>query len=342
MIPERVLFLSPSFFGYEGDIENAFVRQGSEVDYFDERPSNASWAKAILRFGRPVLNRSIRVHFEGILRTIVGRRYNLVLVVKGEVVPDWFLAQLRSVQPGARFVFYTFDAIKNSPNCVQLFPYFDRLYSFDFEDVRRYEELELKHLFYALDFTPGPVHEIRKFDASFVGTLHSDRFAFVGHVFAGLQNTYRFFYVQAAWLFYVRRVFSSRFRQVQRTDVSFEKLNRSEVASIFRQSRSVLDMQREGQSGLTMRTFEVLASGSTLVTSNPFVAEMDFFDPERVVVLPASGPQDVELFRRQIASLAGDGQMPPGFEIHSVNAWVSGFNDPRLVESTEEIDEDRS
>ena len=47
MSKEKVLFISPAFFGYELSIKNAILENGYEVDYFDERPSNNALMKAL-------------------------------------------------------------------------------------------------------------------------------------------------------------------------------------------------------------------------------------------------------------------------------------------------------
>jgi hypothetical protein len=325
MTQPRVLFISPAFFGYEQDIRAAFQRRGATVDYFDERPSNNAAAKAVLRVSRSLLSRRVRSHFESIYCSIVDRQYDLILVIKGEVVPAWFLARLREDQPEAKFIFYSFDAIRNSSNCLELFPFFDRLYSFDFQDVQNHPQLELKHLFYTNEYAGGPPLQQRDYDISFVGTLHSKRYRFVQDVFDHFENTYQFFYVQAAWFYYLSRLTCEGFRDVARAHVSFQKLGRGEVANIFKESRAILDMQREGQSGLTMRTFEVLASGATLVTSNAFIKQTDLYDPERVIVLPPGGADDPVEFVERVSSLSREGHAPAGFEKYSIDSWVAEF-----------------
>jgi hypothetical protein len=339
MTQPQVLFISPAFFGYEVDICNALQRRGAKVDYFDERPSNDAFVKAILRTSKALVSRGVRAHFEGIYRSIAGRRYDLVLVIKGEVVPAWFLERLREDQPEAKFVFYSFDAIRNSSNCLELFPFFDRLFSFDFEDVQAYPRLELKHLFYTGEYAGGPPLDFRDYDLSFVGTLHSKRYQFVQKAFQGFESTFQFFYVQAPWFYYLSRLTSEAFRNVARQHVSFEKLGRIEVAKIFQESRAVLDMQREGQSGLTMRTFEVLASGATLITSNAFIKETEFYDPERVIVLPPGGAEYPDELVERVSALSRDGRPPAGFEKYCLDSWVADFIAvcrPELVEATVE------
>src|SRR5690606_29410790 len=89
-------------------------------------------------------------------------------------------------------------------------------------------------------------------------------------------------------------------------------------------SKAVLDIQRVGQSGLTMRTFEVLASGAILVTSNSAIINEPFFDPTRVFVISADPtPAQVEDLWRTIGGLPHPRDLPSGFFNYSLQAWVS-------------------
>ena len=325
--PPRALFLSPSFFGYEADIERALVGDGYTVDFFDERPTNSSAAKAVFRIGGRPVQMLVQAYYRRILAATASNSYNLVLVIKGEVVPLAFLQELRRRNPEAHFVYYSFDAIPAGSNCTQLFDEFDALYSFDPADVAADARLTFKPLFYSSQFSSITTGKARRHDLTFVGTMHSDRYRFVTSLFQAFNNTYGFFYVPARWFFYFNKYVSRSFAGVPTSTVSFSKLDKSAVAGIFRESRAVLDLQRSAQSGLTMRTFEVLASGAVLVTGNTAIRESDIFDPSRIVVVDDYDAVDASTRLREILDamppLVG---APAGFEKHSIENWVREFS----------------
>jgi hypothetical protein len=278
---KRMLFTSPAFFGYEYDIKRAVESYGIVVDYFDERPSNSSLAKALFRVSGRLAQAIVSRHFRKILFATQHHTYDYVLVVKGEVVPLSFLQEIRRRNPAAHFVYYSYDAIPAGSNCTRLFGEFDRLFSFDPVNVSQYSQLRLKPLFYAPEFQlPEPKPE-RTYELSFVGTMHSDRRKFVTNLLSAFASTYSFFYVPARWYFFVRKYITRDFVGVAWSEVSFDKLGKSEVASIFQSSKAVLDLQRTEQSGLTMRTFEVLASGAILITGNKSIRDSDIYDADR-------------------------------------------------------------
>jgi len=322
----RALFLSPSFFDYEVEIEQALVDDGYKVDFFDERPTNSSLAKALFRIGGRPVQILVRRYYDRILKVTHANRYDLVLVIKGEVVPLRFLREIRRRNPNAHFVYYSFDAIPAGSNCTLLFDEFDALYSFDPCNVAADDRLTLKPLFYSEHFSYPSQEGPRLHDLTFVGTMHSDRYRFVTKLFESFTRTYGFFYVPARWFFYFRKYASRSFAGVPTSAVSFSKLDKSAVAAIFQDSRAVLDLQRSAQSGLTMRTFEVLASGAVLVTGNKAIRQSDIFDPSRIVVVDDYDAVDASTRLREILDALPPLVGPPsGFERYSVKNWVRDF-----------------
>ncbi|MDX1872134.1 hypothetical protein SBI67_08385 [Mycolicibacterium sp. 120266] len=324
---QRALVITPSFFGYERDIVAEFEHRGYETVFVDERPSNSAVARAVLRVRKNLIGRQIDNYYRQKWSALSGSSFDIVLVIKAEVIPRWFLENLRQANPDARLIFYSWDAVDNTPNCLAVLDCFDDLFSFDSEDVAARPEFSYLPLFYTRDFTPLPMSELgrpRRYSMSFVGTLHSERYAFAKRLFAGKSDTYGFFYVQARWYFAMVKYLTREHATVPWGDMSFDKLSRPEVAEIFRESVAVLDMPRRGQAGLTIRTFEVLASGAVLVTTNPAITREPFFDPTRVVVIPddLTAPESKKI-RAQLASLEAPGTPPPSFERYSLTSWVS-------------------
>lgn len=322
----RVLLISPSFFGYEHTIADAFRARGHRVDVLDERPSNTPLERAAVRVAPRLRARRIRAHYAAAEADLVVNAYDLVLVIKGEVVTESFLRSLRRTSPAARFLFYAYDSFANSPAGVRKLALFDQVYSFDPADATGTDAVILKHLFYDPVFHPSD--RPRDIDISFVGTLHGDRHAFAHAVAAAVppERRFLFFYTPAAWFFWIRKLLLRGYRRIPAADVRSAPLPRTAVADLMRRSKVVIDLQRDGQSGLTMRTFEALASGAGLITANATIMETAFYDPRRMLVVPADlaliDPQQIAAF---VAQQPDVGAAPAGIEEHSAAAWVAGF-----------------
>ncbi len=233
-VRRSALLVTPAFFGYEEDIAAELSKQGFDTTLVDERPSNASLERAVLRVRRSLASERIRRYYERVWRRIGRQHFDVVIVIKAEVVPRWFLRELRHANPEARFVFYTFDALQNAGNCRSVLDCFDERLSFDSSDVEAERgTFAYLPLFYTQDFHPAPTGSPRKWWLSFTGTLHSERYLLAREAFGNRDDTRGFFYVQARWYFALGKYLTREHRNVSWREVSFEPLSRKEIARIF-------------------------------------------------------------------------------------------------------------
>jgi hypothetical protein len=317
----RVLVVSPKFFTYEQQIVDALRVRGHEAEFLDERALNSAMARVVLRLVPQLVVSVTRRHFERALAD--PRPLDVVLVIKGENMPRWFLEQLRARHPALRTVFYTWDSLRNSPRAEELFDLFDWKASFDPGDVDVRGDFDYVPLFHSPVFTRARrATAVRDFDLSFVGTLHSDRHTFVRRATAGLPaaRTSVRLYVQARWYYWLGRA-TGRFRGVRRNEVTFEALGLVDVASLFARSRAILDMQRARQTGLTMRTFEVLAAGAGLVTSNCSIRDEPFYDAAYVLVVDPDADMH-EAIDRFLAVLPDPARIAASVEGYALDRWL--------------------
>lgn len=328
---KTVLFISPKFFGYEVSICDALKANGFSVDFFDERTSNNSLMKAVFRVNKSLLTTVVKNYYAAITNKIKGRKYDFFFLIKGEVVPQSFIVDFKKNNPNAKLIYYTYDSINNNnKNSVYILKHFDKCFSFDFNDVAANPALQLKHLFYTAEYKQQTkTADKRKYNISFVGTLHSNRYSVIKTLFSNFTDTFVFFFSPAKWFFLFEKTFKSYYNKIQWNDVSFNKLTQQDVAAIFGESKSVLDIQRFGQSGLTMRTFEVLAAGAVLVTTNSSIRQAEFFDANYIVVVDDIDSEAIidEIKSKTLGLKQGILTSKPAFDKYFVNNWVKEFFD---------------
>jgi len=104
---KKILFLSVQTFNYEKAIANKLRDFGAIVDYYDERPSNTIFAKGIIRFKRNLYKKNIDAYYRKILQQTNAANYDFLFVIKGEVVPKFFLKKFRERNSTCTFIFYT-------------------------------------------------------------------------------------------------------------------------------------------------------------------------------------------------------------------------------------------
>ena len=283
---KRVLLIAPKFFGYEADIHREIERRGAQVDFIPDRPFSSSWLKAIARVYRPAVTIYSERAMDRRIREICGSApYDVVLVIIGEGLTENHIRTLRILNPKARFVLYMWDSFDNKKFVRRNLRHFDAASTFDREDAKAYG-MQFRPLFYVPGFDQDATQAI-KYEVSFIGTAHSDRYRIVHNLQAALPKnarTFFYLYLQAPWVFIVRRVFDRNLSGSKRNEFRFDPIPKSKVQEVFSHSFAILDIEHPKQTGLTMRTFEAIGARKKLITTNQDVINYDFYHPNNILI----------------------------------------------------------
>jgi len=291
---KRVLLISVKFFNYEVLIKRELEDMGAEVILCDERPSNSFLSKAMIRWKKEMYQTEINKYYRNLIEELRKYHFDYFLLIKGEAIPVFFLDFLKENNSGIVFLYYTYDSFKNNPNGLKILSYFDRKFTFDSEDAADYSLL-FRPLFFAGEYgeLAKEKNDNFKYDVSFVGTAHSDRYKISEYVRqwcerSGLQM-FAFYFSPSKLLFSFNKLTKSSFKGFDRDKISFESLTHKEIIALYRNSKAILDINHPGQNGLTMRTFETLGSKRKLITTNPNIKKYPFYHPNNVFVIDREG-----------------------------------------------------
>lgn len=302
----RVLLIAPRFFGYEHEIAAGLNSSGYEVDLLPDRPFNNPLMKAVMRF-RPELggHRACEQFFARRLEELGRNNYSTILVIQGEGVTSKTLLTIRKAYPTARLVFYTWDSLENKPFSRKNLPMYDHCSTFDPVDAKKYG-MYFRPLFYTDGFD-RPADTAYAYDLSFIGTVHSDRYRIVHALLKQLPTdtrTFVYLYLQAAWMYDLRKIFTNTVDGAKRDEFRFEPLSKDVVQATFFRSRAVLDIEHVNQRGATMRTMEALGSKRKMVTTNVTLRDYDFYNPLNIQIIDRMAPRlDHEFLRSPYQAL---------------------------------------
>jgi hypothetical protein len=289
---KSILLISPTFFGYELAIKDKLSQLGAYVTFVDDRPSNGLLSKGLIRLDKKLLAAKISKYYAKVSADIAHNKFDIIFLLNPEALPVSFLKMCKSCWKNALFVLYMWDSIKNRKHTLEFIPFCDRVFTFDMDDAVLFN-FSFKPLFYLDDYsiirhTKHPI----AYDISFMGTLHSDRYAIAQEVedWCDLHKLRCFFYffAQSRVLYYFN--LGRKGITIPRSKVSFTKLSASEVIEIVASSRVILDIQHPKQTGLTMRTLETIGSGKKLITTNKKVRQYDFYEKENVAIIDRKNP----------------------------------------------------
>ncbi|MBT2374814.1 DUF3880 domain-containing protein [Pseudomonas fluorescens] len=289
---KKILYVAPRFFGYENEIRDELTRRGADVTFLLDRPFESALLKAVTRVRRSWVMGAADRYYAEEMKSLADRDFDYVFVVNGQTLSTETLAQWRSFYPRAKFILYMWDSFRNRRLIFNNIPYFDHVFSFDRDDAEKYS-LNFRPLFFSAGFESVVPHE-KRYDISFIGTAHSDRFSIVRQIDNGLDVTAKRFwylYLQAPWVFWLYRVINSGFRSARRSDFKFESISKADVQSVFNASDAILDIEHPQQTGLTMRTLETLGARKKLVTTNKNVKSYDFYFEGNICVVDRKQPR---------------------------------------------------
>jgi len=286
---KKILLFSPQFFGYGEAIANKIRSYGAKVDSYDERPGNDFMTKALIRIDKSLLNRKIHRYYKGIISSLNKDYYDYVLFLNLEAISEKDLLVLKKVQPNAVFMMYMWDSVKNKKHTASLLPHFNLKHTFDKDDSesKMYDSFNFRPLFFLDEYKnlgQGVEHDI---DLLFVGTVHSDRYPFLMKIRSLCEELKRktdfFMFFQSKKLFYVRKASDKFFSNAKMEEFSFTSLSKEKLISKLKRSKVVLDIQHPDQTGLTMRTIEMIGANKKIITTNHHVKGYDFYNPNNIL-----------------------------------------------------------
>lgn len=322
---KRILFFSAHLFGYQNDIRLAMVSVGAIVDYYDERPANNFLVKGVIRINRNLLAGYINHYYNKIIKETLQKEYDYVFFIKGESISASNVRRLKQFHPEANFIIYHWDSIANNSNAQNLLPYFDRVFSFDKIDCERLG-LHFLPLFYTPDYANIPYYDKEiKYDMLFVGTTHSDRYKLVKRIeeqiikMGGLCLTW--FYFPSKILYYKMKIQNSYLRQIPVHTFHFKPMSKELLLQLYAGSRIIIDVQHPKQTGLTMRCIETLGAKRKLITTNYYITEYDFYNPDNILVVDRNLPYVPEKFLNEPYR-----DTPKEiYESYSIKNWLSSI-----------------
>ena len=300
---KKILLIAPSFFMYEKAIKEGLENMGAIVDYFDERPANDFYTKALIRINKRLIKKNIDRYYHTIFTEVSERHYDYVFVVNIEAMPVAFLQAIRGRNRNSVFILYAWDSIQNKKGLSDFLPLFDFVFSFDSEDCLSSEhKVYFRPLFFLNEFESIAQKDSFKYDLSFVGTAHSDRYSIIQQLRNQAEsygfNNYWYLFLQDKKLFLYNKLTNPSFAKAHLSDFHYKPLERNSLLGVISDSKIVIDIHHPKQTGLTMRTIETLGARRKLITTNNYVKKYDFYDERNILVIDREKPMlDIDFLK---------------------------------------------
>lgn len=297
---KKVLFIAPPYMGLYKDIIEEMEKQGYDVTYIKEvvrpeDPDNVRGYKGLKKFflvNRARFTKKNDRYWADILNTQAKDVYDILFVLNGQSLSPCIFKTLKERNPQIFCTNFMFDTTKGVYRFDMNFKYFDKVASFDLEDVQ-------KHNLYLLPIFWIPQIKCKAEYVFFgMGAYKKDRYQFFSKVSQIAKNNHLKSYIRLynpvkkrLWIkSVIRKIFG-----IQKDMISYEEYKSdiitnslmplSEFNLLMKKSSVVIDTNAPHQDGLTSRFMQALGNMQKIITTNKSVKSYKFYSEEQIFVI---------------------------------------------------------
>jgi hypothetical protein len=213
-----------------------------------------------------------------ILKSLLEKEtQDFIVVIRPDKLEKSTLFELK--KRTKHFYAFYFDAISNFPKKVGLIPLFEKVFSYEKDDVKTYKLEFITNYIYDFECSLDENLEHKIFNIS----SYDERFTQLRELANYLKNH------AINYNIIVRK---ERIIADELVSIVPEYLPLEEVKRLLLKSEILLDIQKSNQKGLSFRVFEALGYEKKLITTNKYVAEYDFYSPHNILIID---PENIKI-----------------------------------------------
>jgi hypothetical protein len=314
---KRAIVIAPKFFNYEKEITKELKALGVEVIFFYDN-LYGNFNDIIRAIAPPVFSSMISGYQRRIIALAKKEQsihpIDFFFVIKGVIQNENFLLEMRAVLPDTKFIMYQWDSLRNY-QFAQFVRHYDHVYSFDREDSLKLENVTYLPLFflkkYQIERSQPP-----EIDISFCASYSKERSKILEQIIASYEGK-----LNLKFLLYMKRLSLLKYLVKNKRYplyYTLKKMNSDQLADIMKRSKAVIDIHSPAQSGLTIRTLEVLAAGCKLITTNDMIQEEDFYNEEQITVINRNDA----VLKTEFINAPFDHTIKPGLMACRIDNWM--------------------
>ncbi len=271
---KRILLISTRYFDYPEKIKREFISNGMKCDLVYETPI---FYKFLKQLGLKKVCDYFYFVYVNLFYFLVKNKdyYNEVVIIRCENISNKLLSKISSFN--GRKTLYEWDSYNNLSRFEEISSFCDRVLTFDLNDAKNFD-IQYKSLFFCKEYYSSKGQD-KLYDVCFVGSWHKDRNLIVNSFKKECEQKKLVFHAHLymSFLLYLK-LFILRKDRPKFNEVTFRSLSDKDILTLYHSSKYILDIHSATQSGFTMRTFEALAAGCCLITTNNSVLKSNFFD----------------------------------------------------------------
>lgn len=277
---DRILFVAPFFYDYEIEILNELNKHSHKVDSVFY-----SFGKHKLPWKKKRKQRQISEQKQRILEFIKTNKYDILFVIKGEILSKEDIKLFKKINPLSKSINYQWDSLKNLPFNFDFLEAFDFKYTFDHIDAETHPNLHLRPLFFTNEFKLNKDARI-EYDFATVGGFQNRRVKLINLLKLQFPNAKFKIRLRTSITLNILNNFIKAGGIKRFFDFALLKdLDRITIANILNKSNVIIDIPSEGQTGLSMRIIEALGLQKKIITTCRHIKHYDFYKSNNHLVM---------------------------------------------------------
>lgn len=290
---KKVLLFAPSFYSLHEEIIASIKSHGASVGFIPDKVQDFSprfkstfmrWLKVMyFKFINP--NKRYLKKYNNLL----DQYWDFFLCIDGFSFDYGSFKIIKEHNPDIKTILYLWDDL-SFYDFSDSFNFFSSIYTFDHCDAVKYK-LKFLPLYWVNNRPDRLENNIIKYDISFIGTLHSDRYKLLNIIIEQCKQLNLKYYIKLVvnkrkntFLDKIRLLYhklknsdySSFFIEeynivnnaIENPILTSDKIESNKINRIIAESRCIIDITKPGQNGLSNRTIAALAAHKKVISTN--------------------------------------------------------------------------
>lgn len=286
----KVALISLDYYGYDKYIISAMKELDIEAIHIDIYANRYLYPNLMVRLknliNKSFFNYNIKTyHLDKLIRYSLSKYIKLdkIIIIHAEWLSPETLnfCKLKSNE----MIAYHYDGIQRIPSIINTFKYFDKIYSYDKKDAKKYNLNFITNYIYEQIEDVSFNEEKKAFNISSLDS-RTPVLEKIAKVLENKNYPYEFMVVNL-------RQFNLYTRKIK-TKIKYlnKMVSRDQVLEKIKRSDLIVDIQRPEQTGLTFRVFEALGYHKKLITTNKDIINYDFYNPNNILIID---PESIEI-----------------------------------------------
>ena len=285
----KVLFISPEFYQYTNAIIDELNKKNIKTTFYPWWPHLSLFKKYFFKKKEKNRRKTMDKYLSKILEETKGQDFSLILLNSTIYFSKDQIKRLLDAFPNAKKVFFMWDTIINYPVCESYIGLFDKFYSFDKTDCEKY------NLIYRPDYCDPSLLNKQKSDLAkdidlfFIGSVDPFRYTVIKNAEKYCNDnglTYKFgMFFRSKLIYKLNKMVHKEFRKSKTSEFIFAPISPKEKDELFARSKVMLEIPRERQNGMSMRSIESQMLSMKMATTQDAIKLYDLYDENNVVVI---------------------------------------------------------